>query len=268
MNFNKIVPITLTFTLLFILFHQGVRAAVDLVSFTATAQEDSILIEWETATELENAGFYVTRDTQPVPPFQEISGFIPSEGSGVIGAVYQYEDTNVSSDIVYYYILEAVDTSQNVERHGPISATLTSQITLTPTSTSSKTPKTSTPTLTKTPTKTRTKTPSKTPTPVPPTLTPTIFTDTPTFTLTPSNTPSPTLLEAPEIVVVTQSTNTPVPTDFKTTPLPSLTPTPKGTLTQLVDSSYPMILSAICLVVLIWAAISVGLFIFLLRLNN
>ena len=40
----------------------GVRAAVDLVSFTATAEQDSILIEWETATEIDNVGFYLTRN--------------------------------------------------------------------------------------------------------------------------------------------------------------------------------------------------------------
>ena len=263
MNTRKIGQIVLIFSLLIFFVHQGVRAAVNLVSFTATAQENSILIEWETATELGNAGFYVTRDIQPVPPFQEISGFIPSEGSGVIGAEYQYEDTNVSTDIVYYYILKVIDTSQNVERHGPITATLVSQITITPTRTPSKTPKTYTPTLTKTPTKTRTKTPSRTPTPVPPTLTPTFFTDTPTSTLTPSNTPSPTLLDAPEIVVIPQSTNTPLPTDISTTPFPSLTPTPKGALVQLVDSNYPIIIGAICMLVLVWAAITIGFIIYL-----
>ena len=116
----QISRFTLFFLIFILLISQGVQAAVDLVSFTGTVQEDSILVEWETATEIDNAGFYVTRTANLEQPYEDISGFVPAEGSGVIGAQYQFEDNDVTIGITYYYILEAVDTGQNIETHGPI----------------------------------------------------------------------------------------------------------------------------------------------------
>jgi hypothetical protein len=276
MSSKRNIGLALFLGLFSLLIFQAVKAAVDLVSFTATAQEDSILIEWETATEIDNAGFYVTRATDPQPPYPDISGFIPAEGSGVIGAEYQFVDDDVTVGTEYYYILEAVDTSQNVDFHGPITvtfhtpATHTPTTTLEPTSTPSKTTKpqkTNTPTASRTPTKTRTPVPSNTYTSAPPTLTPTAFTATPTVSITPSVTPSPTLFDAPEIVVVLPSTNTPLPTVFTATPVPSLTPTPNGIFAQVIETGSLTIISAICLGILIWAAIAVGIFIYIQKRN-
>lgn len=276
MSSKRIIVPTLFFVLFILLLFQGATAAIDLVNFTATAQEDSILIQWETATEIDNAGFYVTRATEPEPTYSDISGFIPAEGSGVIGAEYQFVDDDVTKGNVYYYILEAVDTSQNVDIHGPITvtfhtlATHTPTTTHEPTSTPSKTTKpqkTNTPTASRTPTKTRTPVPGNTSTSAPPTLTPTVFTETPTVSITPSVTPSPTLFDAPEIQVVLPSTNTPVPTVVTATPLPSPTPTPKGTFAQMIEAGSLTIISAICLGILIWAALAVGIFIYIQKRN-
>ena len=90
--------------------------AVDLVDFRATYQSGQILIEWETATEIDNAGFFVTRNTHPYPPFTEISGFIPAEGSGVIGARYEFVDTmDIEEGVTYFYVLEIIDTSNHID---------------------------------------------------------------------------------------------------------------------------------------------------------
>ena len=105
-----------------ILLSQKARSenAVDLTKFTATYNSGQILIEWETATELDNAGFFVKRSLQPFPPFEDISGFIPAKGSGVIGASYEFVDNNITEGTNYYYLLEILDTNLNIEYAGPI----------------------------------------------------------------------------------------------------------------------------------------------------
>ena len=97
------------------LSYQIVLAAVDLIYFTAYIIDDAIMVEWETATEIDNAGFYVLRSINSQDNFEDISGFIPAEGSGVIGAFYQHLDENVAIGNTYYYKLEIVDINNNVE---------------------------------------------------------------------------------------------------------------------------------------------------------
>ena len=261
------------------LLSQVVQAAVDLVSFTGTEQDNSILIEWETATELDNAGFFVTRTIDLQQPYEDISGFIPAEGSGVIGAQYQFIDNDVTIGNIYYYKLESVDTSQNVQTYGPIivsyqvptqtntpSSTLTPSITLTPSRTG--TPKTSTPTITRTPTKTRTPLPTNTSTPVTPSLTPTFFTDTPTSSITPSITPSPTLFDAPEIILIQPVVETPLSQLNTPTTQPTPTATPMGAIAKMIETGSLPIWGSICLIVLTWAVIAVGIFILLQKRSN
>ena len=267
----KYPPIVL---ILLLLFSQIVQAAVELISFTGTEQGISILIEWETATELDNAGFLVTRTTDLQQPFKDISGFISAQGSGVIGAQYQFVDDDVTIGNVYYYKLESIDNSQNVQTYGPImvsfhvptqtntpSSTLTPSITLTPSTTG--TPKTSTPTITRTPTKTRTPLPTKSATPITPTLTPTFFTATATASVTPSITPSPTLFDAPEIILIQPMVDTPITQLNSPTAQPTPTATPIGAIAKMIESGSLPILAIICPIILAWAVIAVGIFIFL-----
>jgi hypothetical protein len=257
------------------LTYQGVQAAVDLTAFTATPQENSILIAWETATEIDNAGFFVTRNTAPHPPYEDISGFVPAKGSGVIGAEYEFLDEDVAKEVTYYYVLEMIDTNQNVEYTSPISATISDQPTNTPTATATPTntpTRTNTPVKSYTPTATRTRTPypANTDTPAPPTFTPTPFTDTPTVTPTPTITPSPTLFDPPEIVLTLPTTETPIPVIIITAtfqPTPTATPEPESFFGRLVESGALLTTGAICLVVLVWAALAVGVFIYLQKRN-
>ncbi len=99
------------------------QAAVTLVSFTASAGLDEVLLDWETATELDNAGFYIRRGINQSGPFTRISPFVPSEGDPLIGAFYLWVDDTVVNGTTYWYQLEAVDLSQNSEFYGPVSAT-------------------------------------------------------------------------------------------------------------------------------------------------
>jgi hypothetical protein len=270
-NIFRIAPIAL---ILLLLFSQVVQAAVELTSFTGIEQGISILIEWETATELDNAGFFVTRTTNLSQPYEDVSGFIPAQGSGVIGAQYHFVDDEVIMGNVYYYMLESVDTSQNIQTYGPISVsfhvptqTNTPSLTLTPsitlTASTTGTPNTSTPTITRTPTKTRTPLPTNSATPITPTLTPTFFTATATASLTPSITPSPTLFDAPEIVLIQPLVNTPLSQLNSPTAQPTPTATSIGSIAKMIESGSLPIWGLICIIILAWVVIAVGIFIFL-----
>jgi hypothetical protein len=59
-----------------------VQASVELLSFIAFPESDRVVLYWETASELDNAGFYVTRRQNPEAFFSRISPFIPSASDG------------------------------------------------------------------------------------------------------------------------------------------------------------------------------------------
>jgi hypothetical protein len=131
------------------------RAAVTLISFTATGREGYILVEWETASELDNAGFFVQASNQELGSYTRIGEFIFSQGDGLTGATYSYSDAAVTPGVVRWYKLESVANNQTSELSAPASA-VASQLSTTATST---------PTATATPTTTLSSTSTHTPTP-------------------------------------------------------------------------------------------------------
>jgi hypothetical protein len=201
-------------------------AAIELLYFTVETDVDFIHVDWQTATELNNAGFFVRRNTQggtnpalytPVPVIDATSGapftFIPARGDGLIGALYNFRDEDVVIGTRYYYFLEDVDTSNVSGFTGPVEAVAgqTATPTVTPTRTNTPLPPTATPTATRTPTRTNTPgpgTPSVTPIRTP--------SRTPTRPPTRTNTPAPGV-----------RTDTPTP---QPSPTPEFSPTPSNTL--------------------------------------
>jgi hypothetical protein len=173
---------------------QIVQAAVTLVSFDAYPGNQQVILEWETATETDMLGFYVTRNDQPNGNYTRVSPFIFTQGTPVSGLIYQYIDLNLTNGQTYYYKLEAVDNNYNSEFFGPLNAipqqaTPTKTQTLTQTSSTQSGSKTSTPTITFTLTidLTQSKTPTRTST------SPFSFvTNTPTSTSTATSRISPT----------------------------------------------------------------------------
>ncbi len=65
--------------------------AVELASFGATAQSSAILLEWETATELDNLGFNVYRSGAALGERVQLNGaLIPAQNPGTpLGATYR-----------------------------------------------------------------------------------------------------------------------------------------------------------------------------------
>ena len=121
----------------------AVSASVTLLYFLAEPEDGSVFLEWETATEIDSAGFYVSRSTAPDNNFERIGVFIPTQGDPITGAYYSYRDESLQNGITYYYILESWDYDNTVDYTDPIAATPgmpAATTTLTATSTSTLTP--------------------------------------------------------------------------------------------------------------------------------
>ncbi|PXF58511.1 MAG: hypothetical protein C4B58_06535 [Deltaproteobacteria bacterium] len=84
-----------------------------------------MLLTWETASEIDNAGFHLWRTETEDAEYNRITDYlIPAEGGPTQGAEYSYEDFDVVSGLTYYYQLEDIDYSGISTFHGPVSATL------------------------------------------------------------------------------------------------------------------------------------------------
>ena len=93
--------------------------AVTLTSFTATSTADEVLVEWETATEVDNAGFNIYRSKRSAGTYKKVNGkLIPAQGNGAYGASYSFEDTPGRG--TFYYKLEDVDENGVSAMHGPV----------------------------------------------------------------------------------------------------------------------------------------------------
>jgi len=150
-------------------------AAVTVTSFTAGWQGNQVVLNWRTATELNNRGFNIFRSTSPSGSFQKINGTeIPAQmGAALIGASYSYVDPAVTSGQTYYYKLQSVENNGTTIFYDGIASTASqtqATATRTPTRTATKPPASATATLTQ-PTATRTPTVAVSPTPVIATLT-------------------------------------------------------------------------------------------------
>ena len=104
-------------------FQEGNPTAVTLASFTATPQGNGVLIQWETAIEIDNVGFNLYRAQAPEGDWVRLNAtLIPSQAPGsVVGATYTWFDEEVEAGITYYYKLEDVGVDGRRTFHGPIS---------------------------------------------------------------------------------------------------------------------------------------------------
>jgi hypothetical protein len=81
-------------------------------------------LEWETAVEVDNAGFNLYRAPAASGPYVRINDeLIDSESDGLnTGATYQYIDIP-PDDSVYYYQLEDIDIKGVGTRYDPVRMT-------------------------------------------------------------------------------------------------------------------------------------------------
>src|SRR5687768_1681990 len=81
--------------------------SVDLLYFTATGLNNAVQLDWATASEFNTAGFMIERSLDAAGPYTVLDdiGFIPSEGGGIIGAVYEATDYTAVNGTTYWYQL-------------------------------------------------------------------------------------------------------------------------------------------------------------------
>jgi len=86
---------------------------VELESFTAAANENSVTLNWSTATEKNNSGFSIERKTPLDERWIEV-GFVPGFGTTTERKSYSYTDVNLAMSS-YSYRLKQIDFDGTVE---------------------------------------------------------------------------------------------------------------------------------------------------------
>jgi hypothetical protein len=81
---------------------------VELVSFAATLKGNGAILQWNTATEINNYGFNVERLSSKNPSWQNI-GFVKGNGTSNASHQYKFEDPNLQAG-VYSYRIKQVNT--------------------------------------------------------------------------------------------------------------------------------------------------------------
>ncbi|MDA8402956.1 MAG: hypothetical protein M0Z56_01980, partial [Desulfobacteraceae bacterium] len=90
------------------------------------AKDGCVDIDWETATEINTAGFHVWRSDNPLTGFVRVDDGLIASTSAVetMGAKYTFRDCGVdfTGGKKYYYMLEEVEISAKGDgnMHGPI----------------------------------------------------------------------------------------------------------------------------------------------------
>ncbi len=94
------------------LFIDPTTIPVELVLFNAENIRDGVLLEWETATELNNLGFEIQRSTEGIEFFTV--GFVSGHGTTTEQKNYSYADRDLDNG-KYFYRLKQVDYDGSFE---------------------------------------------------------------------------------------------------------------------------------------------------------
>lgn len=95
--------------------------AIELKSFTATQQDGSVNIRWETSAEINTWGFHLLRsaDGTRANAEQITPNLILAKGRGQGGAAYGWIDTDVAANTTYTYWLQETELNGRISEYGP-----------------------------------------------------------------------------------------------------------------------------------------------------
>jgi len=104
-------PLLVTVAVAALLFALGVAAV-------RVGSPARVVVTWETASEVETAGFHVFRARSPDGDFGRVTETpVPAQGDPLVGAAYRYEDTDVAWGQRYVYQLEEVELDGTRNRY-------------------------------------------------------------------------------------------------------------------------------------------------------
>ena len=93
-------------------YRRGKPVPVELSYFSARFDKNSVVINWTTESELNNAGFNILRSTSRTKNFQPINAkLIQGAGTTAERNKYQFIDKTAKPNVAYYYRLEEIDLS-------------------------------------------------------------------------------------------------------------------------------------------------------------
>jgi hypothetical protein len=97
---------------------------VQFLYFRTSTQLEGIVVEWETAWEQDNVGFYLFRGLSQDFADAELIHFEPARGAGQFeGQYYSYLDRDTAPGITYYYWIQDIDQAPH-EPIGPATGLL------------------------------------------------------------------------------------------------------------------------------------------------
>ena len=92
------------------LAQQGIRTPVPA----------TVIVEWTTESEVNQAGFNLYRSENPQGPYVKLNdALIPASLDPIAGGSYVYTDTTAIGGATYYYKLEDVELDGTSTLHGP-----------------------------------------------------------------------------------------------------------------------------------------------------
>ena len=104
----------------FVVINLNDPTAITLSDFNAKQKGKTVIINWQTGTEIDNIGFNILRSESENGNYKKINkNSISAKGNATHGATYKFVDDKVKSGKTYYYKLEDVDRSGGKTLHGP-----------------------------------------------------------------------------------------------------------------------------------------------------
>ncbi len=99
--------------------------SVTLVYFRGEFTAEGALLEWQTATELNTAGFRIERSTAADGPFSQLNeiGIVPAQGGATSGATYAVTDTTATAGQTLWYRLVEIEFNNSEHELETISLT-------------------------------------------------------------------------------------------------------------------------------------------------
>jgi adhesin/invasin len=99
-------------------FEWSIVTKVELANFSVSAGErGSVVLNWKTASESNNAGFNVLRSRSQLGAYERINKSLIDHRSD---GEYSFIDRTAEAGNRYYYKLQSVDVDGNINEHGPI----------------------------------------------------------------------------------------------------------------------------------------------------